>query len=93
MGREPVSLESLVAGKTASLKGSLWRVVSGPLNSNGKSERLLCGPAQSRELLRITRLDRDQSQANKDFDELERGDLVILPKISRVTRETLIKKI
>lgn len=85
VGQEPL--------KTASLKGPLWRVVSGPLNSNGKSERLLCGPVQSHELLRITRLDRDQSQVNKDFDELERGDLVILPKISRVMRDTPIKKI
>lgn len=53
-----------------------WRVVSGPLNSKGKSERLLCGPAGLPNLVRITRLDRDRSEANFDFDRLQRGDIL-----------------
>ena len=75
---------------------SLWRVVSGPLNSRGKSERLLCGPAGLPRLLRIRRLDRDCSPANRGFDELERGDVVRLPqlpKIERIGRETAVERI
>ena len=75
----------------------VWRVVSGPLNSNGKSERLLCGPlgveGDRPDLLRMTRLDRDRSSINHDFEELERGDLVETPKMERVGRETKIRRI
>lgn len=95
IGKEPPTMEKekSVEELSAGIKGSLWRVVSGPLNSKGKSERLLCGPAQPQELLRVTRLDRDQSPANRDFDDLERGDLVIAPKIPRIQRETRIEKL
>lgn len=78
--------------KAAPFKGSVWRVVSGPLNSNGKSERLLCGPADH-ELLRLTRLDRDASPLNHDFENLERGDLVVLPKVTRLLKDMSLGKI
>lgn len=71
----------------------VWRVVSGPLNSKGKAERLLCGEAGLPHLLRSMRLDRDESPSNADFDTLERGDLVRMTKTARVTRETSLKKI
>jgi hypothetical protein len=71
----------------------LWRVVSGPLNSKGKSERLLCGEASLPGLLRACRLDRDASPANSGFDALERGDLVRMTKTARVTKETPIRRV
>jgi ribosomal protein RSM22 (predicted rRNA methylase) len=76
-----------------SREADLWRVVSGPLNSKGKSERLLCGEAGLPGLLRACRLDRDGSPANADFDALERGDLVRMAKTGRVTKETPLRKI
>ncbi len=69
-----------------------WRVVSGPLNSKGKSERLLCGEGDTR-LLRIVRLDKDYSEKNRAFDSVERGDIVELSQTPRVTRETVVRKI
>ncbi len=72
---------------------SLWRVVSGPLNSKGKTERLLCGEEGLPDLLRMVRLDKDYSKTNEDFDRLERGDLVTLPKAGRVERDTVIRRI
>ncbi len=70
-----------------------WRVVSGPLNSKGKSERLLCGEASLPHLLRVMRLDRDHSAANGDFDRLERGDVVSMPQTTRLGRETRVRRI
>lgn len=77
----------------AGVSQDIWRVVSGPLNSKGKSERLLCGKDGLPGLLRVMRLDKDASPANRDFDDLERGDVIELRKTSRVTRETPLKKI
>jgi len=71
----------------------LWRVVSGPLNSKGKSERLLCGEQGLPQLLRAMRLDKEASVANEDFDSLERGDLLRMAKTARVTRDTQLKRV
>jgi small ribosomal subunit Rsm22 len=79
--------------KPSQLGQDVWRVVSGPLNSKGKAERLLCGEAGLPHLLRAMRLDRDESPANADFDTLERGDLVRMTKTARVTKETVLKKL
>ena len=57
--------------------GDLWRVVSSPLNSNGKREFVLCG---SEKLERIVRLDRDRSSANSNYDRIRRGDIINLEK-------------
>ena len=57
-----------------------WRVVSGHLNSKGKSELLLCGPAGLPGLQRVTRLDRDWSEKNRPFDDAHRGDLLEMEK-------------
>lgn len=64
-----------------------WRVVSGHINSKGKSEMLLCGPGGLPQLKRVTRLDRDQSPANQDFDRAQRGDLVETVVGDRLTKE------
>lgn len=69
-----------------------WRVVSGPLNSKGKTERLLCGPGDTK-LLRAVRQDKDYSEKNQDFDHAERGDIVELSQTPKVTKETVVEKI
>lgn len=51
----------------------LWRVVSAPMHSKGKTELLLCNASGLR---RVTRLDKDRSPANADLDRVMRGDLV-----------------
>ncbi len=74
---------------------NLWRVVSGPLNSKGKTERLFCGTA-SRELFRPFRTDRDESTENMAFGFLERGDIVHMKPLDdemRIYPETGVKKI
>lgn len=83
LGREPAP----------SLPNNLWRVVSGPLNSKGKTERLFCGESGLPDLLRVMRLDRDQTSLNKDLDRLERGDQVEFVKTARVRRETRVRKV
>jgi hypothetical protein len=77
----------LILGKGEILGSShdTWRVVSGHLNSRGKSELLLCGPGGLPGLFRTTRLDRDRSEANRVFDEVQRGDLIQMPKVSRIS--------
>lgn len=84
----------LILGKEEISKCSndLWRVVSGHLNSRGKSELLLCGPGGLPNLLRVMRLDRDRSAANRVFDEVQRGDLVQMSKVSRITQETILRR-
>ena len=69
-----------------------WRVVSGPLNSKGKSERLLCGANERGTLLRVMRQDRDRSEANYLFDTLERGDVIELPMETKVRKDTKIRR-
>ena len=51
----------------------IWRVVSAPMHSKGKIELLLCNASG---LKKITRLDKDASDKNKDFEHVWRGDLV-----------------
>ncbi len=65
---------------------SHWRIVSGALNSNGKSERLLCGEQALPKLLRIVRLDRNKSKQNEGFSHAMRGDIVatkVLEKLGK----------
>lgn len=69
-------------------EGVRQRIVSDPLPSKGKLELFGC----SREgYQRLTRLDRDRSAHNAEFDRLKRGDLVELTE-TRVTKETTVKK-
>ena len=83
----------LLGHKPKSYSNQEWRVVSGQLNSKGKSERLLCGSGALPKLLRTTRLDKDATAQNRPFDYLERGDLVQMEQLARVKKETLIRKL
>lgn len=51
-----------------------WRVVSSPLLSKGKRELILCGKPGI--LKKVTRLDKEASESNKNFDIIRRGDIV-----------------
>ncbi len=64
-----------------------WRVVSGHLNSKGKSELLLCGPGGLPQLKRLTRLDKDRSSSNAGFDHAQRGELVQTAVSERLLKE------
>jgi SAM-dependent methyltransferase len=52
----------------------LFRVVSEPLVEKGRLRVYGCGPAGRHALIR---LDRDEAEANADFDRLGRGDVVV----------------
>lgn len=67
---------------------TLYRIVSDRLISKGKLELYGCG---ERGYQRLTRLDRDRSELNRDFELLSRGDVVALPE-QRVGRETSVKR-
>ena len=83
----------LLGKKPKNYSNQEWRVVSGPLNSKGKTERLLCGPGNLPHLLRAMRQDKDEAFNNHLFDELERGDLVKMEKLTRIRKETVIQKL
>lgn len=53
---------------------SFARVVSSPLLSKGKKELILCRPEGR--LQKIGRLNKETSEANRDFDRIRRGDRV-----------------
>lgn len=64
----------LIVGNTErGAGGGKYRVVSGPLNSKGKMERLLCGQGK---LKRVVCLDRDQSKQSKILRKAKRGDII-----------------
>ncbi|MBI2344318.1 MAG: methyltransferase domain-containing protein [Deltaproteobacteria bacterium] len=66
-----------------------YRVVSAPLRSKGKTELLLCPATAAPEALtRLTRLDRDRSSANAEFDRVLRGDIVETMATTRLTADT-----
>lgn len=71
-----------------------FRVVSQPLVSKGKIEYYVCG-AQGRRL--VMRLDKDRTEANKSFDVLKRGSIVLMAglldeeKRFKVSKETIIR--
>jgi hypothetical protein len=79
------------------------RVVSGAIPSKGKREAFLCGEVERDGVLvparvRATRLDRDATPTNAAWDELARGDvLVIEPALAeekpRVARESLVRRL
>ena len=83
----------LLGKKPKNYSNQEWGVVSGPLNSKGKTERLLCGPGNLPHLLRAMRQDKDEAFNNHLFDELERGDLVKMEKLTRLRKETVIQKL
>lgn len=52
---------------------NIWRVVSSPLVTKGKCELFVCGHSGLR---RLTRLNKDATEANEVFDQLLRGDII-----------------
>ena len=57
--------------------GAISRVISGPLVSKGKREHFVCGPADGGGArTRLSRLDRDEDEANSAWSSLARGDVV-----------------
>lgn len=54
-------------------KLKLWRVISNKIHQKGKTEIILCGEPGR---YKLTRLLRNESKLNKDFERMKRGDLV-----------------
>ncbi|MCA9533439.1 MAG: hypothetical protein KC593_07175 [Myxococcales bacterium] len=64
-------------------EGQALRVVSQPLPTKGKREWFACGEHGR---VRVTRLDRHQSDVNAGFERAQRGDLVRLPVLDTASR-------
>lgn len=78
------------ASRSALHDRRFFRVVSSPLRSKGKIELLLC--SEDGELKRVTRLDKNKSKFNQDFDKVWRGDVVSFSsRHSNIEREEIIK--
>ncbi len=70
----------------------LWRLVSDPLGSRGKTERWVCGSDGQLRMVRV--LDRERSERNAAIVEAERGTLVrlpVLPDRDRLTPTTDVR--
>lgn len=66
----------LIIKKTAKkdkISKDIFRVVSSPLKSRGKTELLICN---RKGLIRLRRLDRDINENNKILDNVDRGELI-----------------
>lgn len=80
-------------------EGPRLRLVSRRLGSKGKEEAYTCGTTGSLEgRVVLRRLDRDRSEANRDWDDLERGDVVSVSPApeagtSRVGREATVRRL
>lgn len=73
-----------------------FRVVSEPIRTRGKLEYFLCGPGGRR---LVVRLDKETAQANTEFGELRRGDVVRFEGLVdeerrwRVARATVVHRL
>jgi hypothetical protein len=65
--------------RVAPAPAEVWRVVGVPQPEKGKKRLFVCSDAGR---TAVTRLDRDAAPANEGFDELNRGDLVLLRGLS-----------
>jgi ribosomal protein RSM22 (predicted rRNA methylase) len=88
--RDASSVEENIGEKTES-----WRVVSERIEEKGKSFCFLCG---ERGRLRVTQLDKNGTEGNRNFEQADRGQIVITcglheKKLAdfRVEKETLFK--
>lgn len=59
-------------------KAHIYRAISNLMGSKGKNEIVLCGPSGR---WHLTRQDKNESKSNQTFEDLRRGDLVLVPKI------------
>ena len=77
------------------LEKNSYRIVSEPLISKGKLEFYICGHG-GRQL--VTRLDKDETPSNIQFQKLQRGDIVVFEalidegKRLKVGKNTVVKK-
>jgi SAM-dependent methyltransferase len=80
--------------------GTRGRIISGPLVSKGKREHFVCGErgpgGEDAERTRVSRLDRDEGEANAAWSALGRGDVVAIepvpdPKKHRIGRESRVE--
>ena len=72
----------------------LWRLVSDPLGSRGKTERWVCGSDGRLRVVRV--LDRERTEHNEAIVEAERGTLVrlsVLPDRDRLTPTTAVTRV
>jgi hypothetical protein len=72
----------------------LWRLVSDPLGSRGKTERWVCGSDGRLRVVRV--LDRERTEHNEAIVEAERGTLVrlsVLPERDRLTPTTAVTRV
>ena len=65
--------------RVAPAPAQVWRVVGVPRPEKGKKRLFVCSDVGR---IPVTRLDRDAGPANEAFDELDRGDLVLLRGLS-----------
>ena len=86
-GRSRVDFSYLVLGRAPGATDRererdrrLFRVVSDPLVEKGRLRLFGCGPAGRHPLVR---LDRDESEANREFAEAERGDVIVAADTER----------
>jgi ribosomal protein RSM22 (predicted rRNA methylase) len=75
--REPADLVEGTPGRRA------LRVVSGPLDQKGTTERIVCGD-EGRTHLRV--LKRDRSDENRELGEARRGDVLLVDDAGGITR-------
>jgi ribosomal protein RSM22 (predicted rRNA methylase) len=75
LGRAPgVAARDLARGGELQSDKRLFRIVSDAMVEKGRLRLFGCGPAGR---LPLVRLDRDRSEANRGFDEAERGDVIV----------------
>jgi SAM-dependent methyltransferase len=80
----------------APARPDVWRVVGVPQPEKGKKRLFLCSDEGR---VPVVRLDRDASMANEEFDQLARGDLVVLRGASakgdglRVGRDVQVQRL
>jgi ribosomal protein RSM22 (predicted rRNA methylase) len=70
---QPPFTKGGISHQSLAASHGLYRVVSAPMRSKGKIELLLCN---ERGLMHLTRLNKDTSPSNADFDKTARGDVV-----------------
>jgi SAM-dependent methyltransferase len=71
--------------------GEHYRVVSDRLRSKGKLELFGCGEPG---YVRLTRLDRDASAVNQEFEALRRGDVAEMADAAvRIGRDSVVRKV
>ncbi len=71
---------------------TLLRILTEPLGSRGKTERVLCGSDGALHLVRL--LDREVRDGNRPYLELERGETVSIepaPERARISPEALVR--